>query len=1135
MPEERDTTVTETVRSREATLEVGEVHTFLIADVRGYTRFTVEHGDEAAARLAGRFAALAREGVAARGGAVIELRGDEALAVFSSARQALRAAVELQARFRQETEADRALPLEAGIGLDAGEAIPVEGGFRGGALNLAARLCSLAGPGEVLASEGVVHLARKMEGLEFAERGSVDLKGFADRVRVVEVRPSLPGTRSAEEETDSLLPLTRVGVERPLPIGGFLGALPAGVLVAREEELALIAAAVDAVLDGSGRLVLLAGEPGVGKTRLAQEITLVLRNRGFLIAAGRCYEPRRSVPFYPFLDALAALYVDCPSALRSQLPRRWPYLARLLPDTELTAPVASSEEMEEQERLFRAVTGFIQAIAEAAPIALLFDDLHWADSASLELLQHLARHTRGDRVFLLGTYRDVEVGRQHPLEGVLRELTRERLVEEVPVRRLAQEGTAALTAATFGESEISNEFAELLQRHTEGNPFFVQEVLRALVERGDIYRENGRWERREIEELEVPKSVRSAIGERLSRLDEGAQEILYEASVLGQSFGFDDLRLMSDRTEQAVEQALEAATVAGLIRETGRDAFAFNHALTQQALYAELSGRRRRRLHLAAGEALDQRLRSRRGSPGYPAAGLGVLPGARAAELAWHFLEGDDPERALPYALLAGDQAEAVFAHEGAERQYRTALELARELEDGSREAEALEKLGVVLSITGRYDQALEVLEEAAHHYNVSGDQASEGRVIAEIGRAYRHGRKQQEGIARLEAALEALEGTEHLQTLARLWSEVAALYFWAGRYDDELAAAQKASDLARTIGDDRILAWAETRRATALTNLGHRDEGLAVYEGAIPVAESAGDIDTLSTLLNNLGFAYFLAGDFSRSRAYRDRALELARTLGDPDRIAFQSTMVCQELYAVGRWQEARQHAERAVDSTRTMGPTRAAAYALAFLGWVLLAQGEWEPATEVLEESLDMAEAREDLQARVTAQIRLAELDLLEGRAEGALARLQPLLDRLGPEAQYTTVLLPTVAWAHLEAGDRVRAEEIAAQAVGLARARSNHWILVDGLCIQGMLRAQQTRWSEAEQAFEEAVSLAHGMPYPYAEARALQEWGMMYLQQGARRLGRGRLEQALALFRQLGARWYIERTEQALANLD
>jgi predicted ATPase/class 3 adenylate cyclase len=232
------------------------VHTFLIADVRGYTRFTQQHGDEAAARLATRFAALAREGVAQHGGQVLELRGDEALAVFVSARQALRAALDLQTRFAQETQADPTLSLPVGMGLDAGEAVPVEGGYRGRALNLAARLCSLAGPGEVFTSAGVVHLAGPVEGLAYVERGQVQLKGLAEPVRVLHVLP--------EGGVPASLPPLVAAVARP-------STLPAAPtpFIGRERE---VAAVRKRLLEPETRLLTLTGPGGTGKTRLALQV-----------------------------------------------------------------------------------------------------------------------------------------------------------------------------------------------------------------------------------------------------------------------------------------------------------------------------------------------------------------------------------------------------------------------------------------------------------------------------------------------------------------------------------------------------------------------------------------------------------------------------------------------------------------------------------------------------------------------------------------------------------------------------------------------------------------------------------------------------------------------------------------------
>jgi predicted ATPase/class 3 adenylate cyclase len=230
--------------------------TFLIADVRGYTPFTVEHGNEAAARLASTFAAIARAVVAARDGEVIELRGDEALAVFPSARNALYAAVELQAHFREHMEVDPALPLKVGIGVDAGEAVPVEGGYRGLALNLAARLCSLAGPGEVYGSEGVVQRAQRLEGLAYVERGRVSLKGFSDPIRVIQILPEddLPAG------FPPLVSLIAKPSNLPLQPTPFIG---------REREVESV---TSLLRREEVRLLTLTGTGGTGKTRLALQV-----------------------------------------------------------------------------------------------------------------------------------------------------------------------------------------------------------------------------------------------------------------------------------------------------------------------------------------------------------------------------------------------------------------------------------------------------------------------------------------------------------------------------------------------------------------------------------------------------------------------------------------------------------------------------------------------------------------------------------------------------------------------------------------------------------------------------------------------------------------------------------------------
>jgi len=245
-----------TLKEAPPVTEEPRLRTFLIADVRGYTKFTNEHGDEAAARLAACFADVVEAEVEAFEGRVIELRGDEALVVFTSTRNALRAAVVLQGRFRQEVASHPDLPLRVGMGIDAGEAIPVKGGYRGGALNLAARLCSIAAPGEVFASEGAVHLARRMEGFDYVERGEVQLKGMPGPVRVIQVVPEGEGAERAPRFTVHVTPTTRLPAQ-PTP---FIG---------REKELRGISGML---LRDDVRLLTLTGPGGTGKTRLALQV-----------------------------------------------------------------------------------------------------------------------------------------------------------------------------------------------------------------------------------------------------------------------------------------------------------------------------------------------------------------------------------------------------------------------------------------------------------------------------------------------------------------------------------------------------------------------------------------------------------------------------------------------------------------------------------------------------------------------------------------------------------------------------------------------------------------------------------------------------------------------------------------------
>jgi class 3 adenylate cyclase/tetratricopeptide (TPR) repeat protein len=1098
-------------------LNATAVLTFLIADLRGYTQFTEEQGDEAAAQLAARFAAVAGSAVGEYGGDVVELRGDEVLAVFRSARQALRCASELQAKWAEETAAVEPAIPGVGIGVDAGEAVPVQTGYRGAALNMAARLCGLARPGEILATESVTHLAHRVPGLTYVDRGHWRVKGITEQVRVMAVSPE----QSRPEPPE--LPARRDGKGldvQVLPVGAYLGALPAGTLVGRESEMERLRVAIQDGLTGAGKIILLSGEPGAGKTRLAQETTRLLNDQGFLIAAGRCYEEEQAVPYYPFREALATIHHNCSPTLRMEILRRWPDILRLLPQETLVAsPVGATyrnEDVEEQQRFFWSVCALLAAAALERPLAVLFDDLQWADASTLRLLQYIARHDRPSPIFLLGTYRDVEVGRQHPLERMLRDLQREGLAERTDVGRLSRDATGELVAATIGGGRIPDHVRDLLYERTDGNPFFVRQVVQALAEQGVLAGVDGRWQAERLDEMAVPESIRSVIGQRLSRLPEAAQQILRVASVLGQEFSFAHLADTAESTEGELETALEQALATGLVRERPDDGYAFDHALTQQTLYAELSARKRRRLHLRAGAALDQLPERRRT--------------ARAAELAWHFLQADDPARALPHTLLAGDQANFIYARSEAELQYRTAVELATEIGDRRQEAAAEEKLGQLLFEIGQPLQAIPVLERAAVVYRELGDREAEGRTIAQLGLAHFTAGSAPVGLVRVQEAVDERASAGSSPSLAALYDALATLLQFTDGRDKMRTVVERGQEIARECGDTRLALRLEIRRAAILGSLGLLHESRNILERLIPEVEESGDLLSLTRATGNLVGLACQLGDVPAAETYARRLLEIGKTSGHTVSVLMAVEGLGQAAFCRGDWDQALAYFEEGCSIYERTG---AHFYREVQVGVLFLRMLRGDEAAYAKTKAWEDRSPAQHL----GVQKMLAEVELLLGHPDAAIARLQPLFDL--PDVSERHLARVTSARARLQLSPGApaarEAEETARAAVADPLVQEFKMFRYDPMLLLAQALSAQDRWDEAAKAFQHALDYTLAPYFPYMRAIVQREYGRQAARFGQAGEAHRLLGEALETFRRLGAGFDLRETERVLGAID
>ena len=463
--------------------------------------------------------------------------------------------------------------------------------------------------------------------------------------------------------------------------------------------------------------MLVAGEPGVGKTRLAAELARAVELEGGLVLLGRC-DDGLGVPFQPFVEALAHVVAHAPAdQLATLLGPGAGELFRLVPELEQRVsglrPTKSDPETERY-LLFEAIAGWLEAQSTIAPTLLVLDDLHWAAEPTLHMLRHVLQSERNMNLLVIGTYRDTEIDRTHPLGALLAHLRRAEGVDRIALRGLDRDGVVDLVERASGNdlNEQARELAVALHDETGGNPFFAIEVLVSLVERGAIYQNaEGEWRSEmSLDEVGIPEGVKEVVGQRLSALPATCDAVLHAAAVVGQDFELDVVAAVVGDTDEHVIDALEAARVAGLLDELGGAPvrYRFSHALVQQTLLDEIPTARRLRYNRALAETIE-RLRADR------------LDRYRAA-LARHWYEaGTEPARALMASIAAAERALLQFAD-------REALQWLAQAADLFDDADALPTTRVdVMTMTG---DALRRIGDVSHR-DVLLDA---GRLAARIG-----------------------------------------------------------------------------------------------------------------------------------------------------------------------------------------------------------------------------------------------------------------------------------------------------------------------------------------------------------------------------------------------------------------
>ena len=821
---------------------------FVFCDLVGSTALHSRLGDDAADELRRRIHTVLRDAVRSHGGTEVKNLGDGLMAAFDSAAEAVSSGIAMQQAVTLLGAEHSDLELGLRVGVSAGEATTEGDDWFGTPVVEASRLCDRAEAGQVLVSEVAHTLVAARRRHRFRSLGSMDLKGLAAPLTIHEAeweRPALPPPAAPPEPTpatadggpapERFLP-TRL--RRPPPFG-FHG---------RDAEQTTLARAWKETLTGRGQLVLLSGEAGIGKTALTAELARRVHGEGAVVLFGRCNEDL-GVPYEPFVEALSDLPLEealSPSALAHWVRVHGPALLPLLPELVArvsdagTAGLSPGDPEAERYRLFKGVSALLGELSGARPVLVVLDDLHWAAKPTLMLLKYALGALESVPVMFLGTFRESDVSRSHPLAELLADLRRNVAVTRIALDGLADDEVLALVESASGQALDTRgvALAHAVHRETDGNPFFVAEILRHLAESGAVVREGGAWvPGPTIEEVGLPVSVREVVGQRLARLGDDTGKLLSLAAVIGRDFDLDLLSRAGELEEDRLLDALDEATSAALIHEVaGRsDRFTFSHALVQHVLYESLSGARRVRAHERVAAALEEL--------------YGDDPGDRVGELAHHWTAATRPVevgRAVGYSRQAGDRALAQLAPEEAVVWYGQALEL----QESHGDADGADQIDLLIGLGESQRRAgqpafRETLLQAAELARAAGDTGRLVRAALANSRGMHSasGYADLERISVYEAAAAALgdgDSVEQAQMLATLAAELT--YAGEEHRQRRHELADRALAMARRLGDDAALARVLNLRFNAIVEPENAAEQLANSDEALEVTTRLGD-----------------------------------------------------------------------------------------------------------------------------------------------------------------------------------------------------------------------------------------------------------------------------------------------------
>jgi len=852
------------------------------------------------------------------------------------------------------------------------------------------------------------------------------------------------------------------------------------------------------------------------------------------VLSGRCPALFRmdGVPPYVLWNEVIKDYLEvCPPELLYKVIGFYPgEVCKLVPEIRqklgTIPPSIPISPESERNRLFEAVSQFVTNISKEAPLLVVLDDLQWTDQSSLLLLHYLARGVYKESLLLLGAYRDTYVDDRHPLSAVLTELKRERLLQSVRLKRMSFDDVSEMIKRILEQDDVPRDFCELVFEKTRGNPFFVEEVIESLKEEEVIYRDGDKWRIKEVSRIEFPKTVKDVIKKRISRLDDECQRVLTLASFVGKDCAFEALCGVTGVEEDKLLELMEKMLKTGLIKERvirGEDVYSFADIIVRNVVHEEVSRLRHKKLHGVVGCALEKAYAEKIDE--------------HLGELALHFLEGGDKEKALDYFLKAGERAAKVYANSEAISYFQHALGLLGEKEGELREkGRVLERLGDIKRLVGEYDVCMKYWNEGFLLWKQLDEKGKASRVHRKMAHVFWEDIGDAEKAKEHhDKALKILETEPESVELASLYEDMGHMYYRTGDMAKALSWAEKALELAKKLNDFEVIASSYASLGTIFGFTGDRKKTVECLERALKIALDNGYMETALRAYNNLAVD-LPAEEYERRLECLEKGFEQAKKVGHISFKSWIGTVLAWMYLLMGKVDKALLLAEESVSLDKKAGNMPSLPGSLGCLGFAYQVLGEWDKSEQYYKEALSISQRVKEFQTLGLSYSLLGYLHFDKGEYVKAREHLEKGIEtyeKAGAKSERTWPF-QWIIRTYIELGEIEKAKNLIDNLHKFALEVKDKDFIAKADALRAIQFRAQKKWKESIEHFEkslqehESLNARQWDVYRFAKM-VLCEYARVYLernQKGDREKAHNLLKQALEIFQKLGAKKDIEK---------